>query len=206
MTTAAMNTREQSSRFGVRYIAVTGILAAAAFVLQLVEIPVPALMPPFIKFDLSDLPALLGAFSMGPLCGVLIELIKNLFHALFSGSFAVGELSNFMLGAVFTGTAGLIYRFRKDKKGAMIGALAGAAAMALFSLPSNYFIVYPVYYNFMPEETILAAYQAIVPSVGSIFESLVRFNLPFTFIKGIACVVITFLIYKPLSPILKGRN
>ena len=206
MTTAAMNTREQSSRFGVRYIAVTGILAAAAFVLQLVEIPVPALMPPFIKFDLSDLPALLGAFSMGPLCGVLIELIKNLFHALFSGSFAVGELSNFMLGAVFTGTAGLIYRFRKDKKGAMIGALAGAAAMALFSLPSNYFIVYPVYYNFMPEETILAAYQAIAPSVGSIFESLVRFNLPFTFIKGIACVVITFLIYKPLSPILKGRN
>ncbi|MBQ8306204.1 MAG: ECF transporter S component [Blautia sp.] len=196
------------SRRGVsaRTIAVIGVLSAAAFVLQLIEIPVPMLMPAFIKFDFSDLPALLGAFALGPVSGILIELIKNLLHTMASGSFAVGELSNFMLGAVFVGVAGLIYNRNRTKKGAVLGAVAGAAAMALFSVPSNYFIVYPVYYNFMPRETILAAYQAIVPGVKSIFQSLLVFNLPFTFVKGMIDVVITFLIYKQLSPILKGKQ
>ena len=196
------------SRRGVsaRTIAVIGVLSAAAFVLQLIEIPVPMLMPAFIKFDFSDLPALLGAFALGPISGILIELIKNLLHTMASGSFAVGELSNFMLGAVFVGVAGLIDSRNRTKKGAVRGAVAGAAAMALFSVPSNYFIVYPVYYNFMPRETILAAYQAIVPGVKSIFQSLLVFNLPFTFVKGMIDVVITFLIYKQLSPILKGKQ
>ena len=196
------------SRRGVsaRTIAVIGVLSAAAFVLQLIEIPVPMLMPAFIKFDFSDLPALLGAFALGPISGILIELIKNLLHTMASGSFAVGELSNFMLGAVFVGVAGLIYSRNRTKKGAVLGAVAGAAAMALFSVPSNYFIVYPVYYNFMPRETILAAYQAIVPGVKSILQSLLVFNLPFTFVKGMIDVVITFLIYKQLSPLLKGKQ
>ena len=208
MTDTTMKTRQTGtgSRFGVRYIAVTGILAAAAFVLQLVEIPVPMLMPPFIKFDFSDLPALIGAFSMGPLCGILIELIKNLLHTFVSGSFGVGELSNFMLGAVFTGVAGLIYRMKKNRKTAVIASIAGAVAMALISLPSNFFIVYPVYYNFMPQEVILAAYQAIVPSMKSILQCLICFNVPFTFVKGMLDVIITLLIYKPLSPIIKGKH
>ena len=76
--------------------------------------------------------------------------------------------------------------------------------MALFSLPSNLYVVYPVYYNFMPKETILAAYQTILPSVKSIFQSLLIFNLPFTFAKGMVDVLITFLIYKQLSPLLHG--
>ncbi len=193
-------------RVNVRYITVTGILAAIAFVLQTIEIPVPMLMPSFIKFDFSDLPALLGAFSLGPVCGILIELIKNLLHAGMSGSFAVGELSNFMLGAVFTGVAGLLYKRNKSKKGALIASFVGALAMAAFSLPSNYFVVYPVYYNFMPEEVILGMYQAIFPGVKSIFQSLLVFNLPFTFIKGMIDVVLTFLIYKHVSPLLKGTN
>ncbi len=197
---------QSTRRINVRYITVTGILAAIAFILQAFEIPIPMLMPSFIKLDFSDLPALLGAFSLGPVCGILIELIKNLLHATMSGSFAVGELSNFMLGAVFTGTAGLIYKFNRSKKGAVIASFIGALAMALFSLPSNYFIVYPVYYNFMPEDVILGMYQAILPDVKSIFQSLLIFNLPFTFIKGMIDVVLTFLIYKHVSPLLKGSK
>ena len=206
-TTAKTGLRQAAvPMFDVRYIAVTGILAAAAFVLQLLEFPVPMFMPPFIKFDFSDLPALVGAFAQGPVCGILIELVKNLLHTIVSGSFGIGELSNFMLGAVFAGVAGLIYKLKKDKAGAVIGSVAGALAMALFSLPSNYFVVYPVYYNFMPEQVILEAYQKIVPSMKSIFQSLVCFNLPFTFVKGMADVVITFLIYKHISPIIKGKR
>ena len=174
----SMRTRNKETN--VRFIAVTGVLSAAAFVLMLIEIPVPMLIPPFIKFDFSDLPALIGAFAMGPLCGILIEFIKNLLHTFVSGSFGVGELSNFMLGAVFVGIAGLIYGLNRTKKGAVTGSLVGALAMALFSLPSNYFIV------------------------KSIGESLLLFNVPFTFVKGMIDVAVTFLVYKKLSPILKG--
>ena len=201
-----MSRKKRSNDHAVRFAAVTGIFSAVSFVLMFLEFPIPFLVPPFIKFDFSDIPALIGAFSMGPLCGILIELIKNLLHVTTSGSFGIGELSNFLLGAVFTGTAGTVYHFHRTKKGAMMASLIGAAAMALFSLPSNYFIVYPVYYNFMPKETVLAAYQLILPSVDSIAKCLLIFNVPFTFCKGIIDALITFMIYKPLSPIIKGTR
>lgn len=190
----------------VRSIAVTGVLSGVAFVLQLIEFPVPMFVPPFIKFDFSDLPALVGSYALGPLYGIAIEFIKNLIHVMFSGSFGVGELSNFLLGAVFVGVAGIIYQRNKTKNGAFIASLAGAIAMAAVSLPSNYFVVYPVYYNFMPEETILKAYQLIMPSLKNIFECLLFINVPFTFVKGMIDVAITFMIYKHISPILKGKT
>ncbi len=201
------STSTAKSRSAVRAMAVSGILSALAFVLMMFDFPIPMLMPTFIKFDFSDFPALLGAFAFGPIYGVMIELIKNLLHVLLlSGTFGVGELSNFMLGAVFTGVAGFIYQRKKNKTGAILGSVAGALAMAVFSVPSNYFIVYPVYYNFMPAETILAAYQAIFPGVNSILQSLLVFNMPFTFVKGMMDVLVTFLLYKNISPLLHGRN
>ena len=203
MTTTAAST---GSRFTTRVIAVTAVLSALAFVLQLIEVPLPMIMPTFIKFDFSDLPAVVGAFAMGPVCGVLVELIKNLLHAAMSQSFGVGEISNFLLGAVFAAVAGSVYKLDRSKKGAIIGACAGAIAMAVMSVPFNYFIVYPVYYNFMPKETIIAAYQAIIPSMKSIMQCLLTFNMPFTFVKGMIDVMITFAIYKHISPLLKGKN
>ena len=195
------------SKDSVRVITVTGVLSAVAFLLQLIEIPLPMLMPTFIKFDFSDLPALIGSFALGPVCGIVIELIKNVLHALLAtGSFGVGELSNFVLGAVFVGVAGCIYRRSRSKKGALIASLTGAIVMAAISFPSNLFIVYPVYYQFMPEETILAAYQTILPGMKSVAQSLLVFNVPFTFVKGILDVAITFAVYKKISPILKGND
>lgn len=194
-----------SNRTRTRYIAVTAMLSGIAFVLQYIELPVP-IMPSFIKFDFSDLPALLGSFALGPVCGILIEFVKNLIHCLVSQSFGVGELSNFLLGAVFTGVAGLIYKHNKTKKGAIIGSIAGALAMAAVSFPSNLYVVYPVYYNFMPKDTIVKAYQLILPSVHSIEQSLLVFNVPFTFVKGIINVIITFILYPHVSPLLHGRS
>lgn len=197
---------KKKTRFTTRYIAVTAIFSSLAFVLQLIEVPLPMIMPTFIKFDLSDLPALVGAFSFGPMCGVLIELFKNLLHALLSShSFGVGELSNFMLGAIFVGVAGFYYQKHKTKKGAVIGSFLGAIAMAVISFPSNLFIVYPVYYNFMPKETIIQAYQAIFPAVDSIEKCLLIFNVPFTFVKGMIDVCITLFLYKKISPMIHGR-
>ena len=120
----------------------------------------------------------------------------------------VGELCNFMLGAVFSAVAGAVYKHHKSRKTAIIGAIAGAAAMAVFSVPSNYFITYPAYVQFyhMPLEAILGMYQAILPSADSLIKCLVIFNMPFTLVKGLLDAVLCMLIYKPLSPILHGRK
>lgn len=191
-------------RVNVWKMTMTAMLSAIAFILMFLDFSVP-IMPGFIKMDLSELPALIGTFAMGPVSGVIICLVKNLLHLFMSSTGGVGELSNFILGAAFVLPAGLIYKKWKGRKSAVIGALSGALLMALISIVSNYFIVYPVYYNFMPEETILNAYQAIFSGVDNILECLIIFNAPFTFVKGLFSVLITLVIYKPISPFLKGN-
>ena len=189
-----------------RNLTVAAMLSAVAFILMFIEFPVPMLIPSFVKMDFSDLPALLGAFALGPVYGVVISFMKNLLHIVVKGTSTacVGELCNFMLGAVFSAVAGFIYKHHKSRKTAILGAVAGAAAMAVFSVPSNYFITYPAYVEFyhMPLEAILGMYQAIRPSTNGLLECLMVFNMPFTFVKGMIDVALCFLIYKPLSPLL----
>ena len=187
----------------IRTIAVIGIMSAVAAVLQFLEFPIP-LMPSFIKFDFSDLPSLITAFAFGPIAGILVSLLKNVIHLLVTQSGGVGELANFIIAAFFTGTAGLIYKFNKSRKGALLASLCGSFTSAVAGIAANYFIIYPIYYKIaMPEEAILGMYQSILPSVDSILKSLLIFNLPFTFVKGLIISLICFLIYKKLSPILK---
>lgn len=198
-------------RVNVRKMTMTAMLSAVAFILMFLDFSVP-IMPAFIKMDLSELPALIGTFAMGPVSGVVICLIKNLLHLLMTDTGGVGELSNFLLGAVFVLPAGWIYKNHKGRKNAVIGAVLGALLMGIISIASNYFIVYPVYYNFMSKEAILAAYQALpeaipfLPRVDSMLEALVKYNAPFTFVKGLFSVIITVLIYKHISPFLKGNH
>ena len=79
--------------------------------------------------------------------------------------------------------------------------------MAVFSVFSNYFVVYPLYVKVlgMPEEAILGMYQAILPSVDNLFEAIAIFNLPFNFVKMLLVSVICFAIYKRISPIMKKQ-
>lgn len=205
MTKTTTNKPASGKTMDVRKITGIGMLSAIAFILMFLDFSVP-FMPSFIKMDLSELPALIGSFAYGPIAGVMICLIKNLLHLMKSGTNGVGELSNFLLGASFVLVAGLVYKWKKNRKSALVGSVAGALIMGIFSVFSNYFLVYPIYYNFMDKELILAAYQLIFPGVNNILECLIVFNMPFTFLKGILSVVITFLIYKRLSPILKGTH
>lgn len=193
-----------TKRPNIRYMTVTAMLSAVAFALMFFEFSIPFLVPSFIQMDFSELPALIGAFAMGPWYGVLICLIKNLIHLLITTTGGVGELSNFILGAAFVLPAGMIYQRKKTKKNAIIGSFLGAAFMAVLSVFSNYFIVYPAYTAFMPMDTILAMYQEILPGADTLLKCLVIFNMPFTFVKGLFSVVITLLIYKHISPIIKG--
>ena len=192
-------------------LAVSAMLTAVAAVLQFLEFSIP-LVPSFIKLDFSDLPALLGTFSLGPVYGVAIQLVKNLLHLLFGigSSAGVGELSNFILGAIFVFAAGMVYKRKKSRKSALTGSIIGAVAMALVSLVTNYFIVYPAYVVLfhMPLEEIISAYNKIlegianVPTSNALFNCLLVFNVPFTLAKGLLDTAVCFLIYKPLSPLL----
>lgn len=189
----------------VRALAVTAMLSAAATVLMALDFPIPFLIPPFVKMDFSELPALLAAFALGPASGAAVCLVKNLVNLAMSSTQGVGELCNFLLGAAFMIPAGLLYKKHNSLKGAMIASLAGAAVMAVISLPVNYFLTYPAYSQFLgfPTEAILDLYRAINPSVNTLFEALLWFNVPFTFVKGLCDVLLTFLVYKRLSPVIK---
>ncbi len=180
------------------------MLTAVAVILQYIEIGIPV-MPGFIKLDFSDLPELIGAFAYGPIGGVLIAFLKNLIHMAVSQSGFIGELSNFLLGASFALTAGVIYKLKKTKSMALTASLAGCFIMAAVSFPLNLCVIYPLYYSVMgfPKEAILGMYQLILPSVRSIPQALLIFNVPFTLVKGLICAVVTFFVYKPMRKILK---
>ncbi|MBR3836251.1 MAG: ECF transporter S component [Clostridia bacterium] len=190
----------------VRKLTVTAIMSALSLGLMMIDFSVP-IMPAFIKFDISELPALITSFAYGPGYGVLVCLLKNALHLPMSSTQFVGELSNFLMGAVFVLVAGLFYKIRHTRNFALIGSLVGNLAMAIACFVVNLFITYPIYMEILiPEEAILGMYKAILPSMDSIWKSILVFNVPFTFVKGLASVGITFLIYRKISPLLKGKN
>ncbi|MBE6579188.1 MAG: ECF transporter S component [Ruminococcaceae bacterium] len=190
-----------------RVIAATAMMGAASAVLMLLSFPMPFLIPGFIKMDFSELPALIASFALGPWWGVLVCLIKNLINVTMTTTGGVGELANFLLGAAFVLPAGYLYRFKKNRVGALLGSFAGAVASALLSFPINLFITYPFYAAAMiPMETIVGMYSALLPSVDTLEECLLIFNLPFTLLKGVIVTGLTFLVYKPLSVLIKGKG
>lgn len=196
--------REISS---ARKLTTVAIMSALATVLMYLEIPIP-IVPAFIKLDFSELPALLTSFALGPWYGVLVCLVKNLLHMPASTSAFIGELSNFLLGTLFVLPAGYIYQHNRSKKNALIGSLVGALCMTVLSFFTNNYIVYPFFAKaFMPMQAILSAYQAILPSVKTLPQAILIFNVPFTFVKGMLDVLLTFVLYKRISPlILQDRS
>lgn len=197
-----------SRRDRVRRLTATAILAAVSSVLMFFSFNVP-LMPSFIKLDFSELPALLAAYTIGPISGVAVCLVKNLVNLFFTTTGGVGELSNFLLGATFTLVAGALYHHSgkpHTRPYAVLWGVCGAVAMGGISMLTNYYITYPIYMNFMAEEVILGAYQTFLPWVDNLWTALAIFNLPFTCIKGLLSVLICFLIYKPLTPLIGGKR
>lgn len=198
-----MNQTKTAGRFQTRQMTAIAMLSAASYVMYLFGFHIP-LVPNFLTMDFSELPAVIASLSMGPVAGILVCAIKNIFHLLVSHTMWVGELSNFILGVAFCVPAGLIYGRRKTRQNAVAALICGALIMAIVSIPSNYFLIYPLYDKIaFPMTSIIAAYSAINPNVTSLLPALVMFNVPFTLVKAMVSVVMTLLIYKPISQIIK---
>lgn len=197
--------QKKSSIQNVRTLTMTAVLSAIAFVLAFFEFPVP-LSPSFARMDLSDLPALIGAFAYGPAAGILIELVKNALQLLTSSTGGIGELANFIMGSSFVAVAGLIYKFHKTKKTAMLACLIASVVMGIVAAIVNYFILLPVFEAFMPLDQLIASFGEFIPFIKTKLDVVLFNAFPFNLLKGIGISIVTMLLYKQLTPILKGRQ
>ena len=197
--------QKKSSIQNVRMLTMTAVLSAIAFALAFFEFPVP-LSPSFARMDLSDLPALIGAFAYGPAAGILIELVKNALQLLTSSTGGIGELANFIMGSSFVAVAGLIYKFHKTKKTAMLACLIARVVMGIVAAIVNYFILLPVFEAFMPLDQLIASFGEFIPFIKTKLDVVLFNAFPFNLLKGIGIGIVTMLLYKRLTPILKGRQ
>mgnify|MGYP004455758667 FL=1 len=188
-----------------RALTMTALLAALAYILAFLEFPIP-LSPSFARMDFSDFPALIGAFAFGPVCGILVELIKNTLQLFTTSTGGVGEFANFLMGGAYVAAAGLIYQKHKTKQTALIACVVGSIAMGITAAFANYFILLPLFENFLPLNELIAAFGSFMPFIHTKLD-IVLFNaLPFNLLKGLVIGFVTMLVYKRISPLLKGTH
>ena len=189
-----------------RKVAVCGMFAAIAAVLMVLEMPVP-FAPPFYGLDLSELPVLVGTFAFGPVAGVLIEFCKVVLKVLFkpSSTAFVGELANFVIGCSYLLPASAVYLLHKTRKNAVIAVITGTLCMTVFGTAFNAVYLLPKFAQMfgMPMEAIIAMGTKVNPSIRSVTGLVVMAVAPLNLLKGGLISLITMLIYKKISPILK---
>ena len=200
-----MNAYNETKRFNVRTVAMVAMLAAIAYVLAFLEFPVP-LSPSFARMDLSDFPALIGAFAYGPVAGLLIELVKNALQLLSTSTGGVGELANFVIGGVFVAAAGVIFQREKTRKNGWIACVLASVLMGIMAAVMNYFVLLPLFEQFMPVDQLIASFGEFIPFIQTKLDVVLFNALPFNLLKGLVISVVTMLAYGKLTPILKGRN
>ncbi len=192
-----------------RAIVTIGMLSAIAGILYCIDFSIP-ISPSFYKLDFSELPALIGGFAFGPVAGVLIEFLKVLIKLLLKSTTTafVGDLANFLVGCMLVLPATVIYQFHKSKKTALLGCIAGTVIMTVFGTIFNAVYLIPAFANLygMPLEAILGMGSAINPAVKDIWSFVLLMVAPLNLIKGTMISVITMLVYKKLSPILKHKK
>ncbi len=197
-----------NKRMKTRNMVSIAMLAAVAVVLMLFEFPLPFL-PPFYKIDASELPVIIGAFAMGPWAGVLIELIKILLNLLLDGTTTafVGEFANFLIGCSYVVPASIIYYRNKSKKNAVLGLVIGTATCAVVGCLLNAYLLLPAYSKafHMEIDALIAMGTAANKAIDSMFTFVLFATAPLNILKCGLVSLITMLIYKPISRILKGE-
>jgi len=181
------------------------VLGVLAFLIMFIEIPM-WFTPPFLKIDLSDIPALVGAFALGPIAGVAIEFLKNVLHMVLKGTstMGVGELANFIIGSVFVYTAGILYYKKRNFAAAVRGLILGTIVMTLVASVANYVFLIPFYAKlFGANVELYVSMGSQVNSLVTDFKTFILFGIvPFNLLKGIIVSILTIPVYKRLSKVL----
>lgn len=187
-----------------RYLTKVGILSAIAVILMFFEVPVP-MMPSFLKLDASELPGIIGAFALGPMAGVFIELIKNILHLGSSQTVGIGEMANFLVGASFVAPAGYFYQKNSSRKGAILALVVATFAMMVAASILNYFVLLPLYQSVLhfPLDQMIALGTVANPHIIDLSSFITMAIAPFNIIKGVIISVFTMMIYKKVFPILR---
>ena len=205
-TGGKMNRVNTKTMIKTRDMTKIGMLSVIGFILMYFQLPLSFVAPPFMKLDISDLPVLMGAFTMGPVFGIIIAALKNILALIFKGTMTagVGELSNFIISSTFAFVASYIYRNHRSYKGAIIALTAGVISMTILAMASNYFVVFPLYGKVMPMDAIIAMGSAITPKITGLFTMMIYSVLPFNLIKGFTTSAVMMLVYKKVSPLFKN--
>jgi riboflavin transporter FmnP len=194
----------------VQWLVKVAVLGALATVLMLVEFPLMFLAPNFYKLDLSEIPVVVGAFALGPMAGVAIEAIKVLLNFALEGTVTagVGEIANFLIGCSYVVPAAIFYAVRKSRKSAIIGMIAGTLSVVVVGAILNAYVLLPAYaYAYgAPIDAFIAMGSAINPAITDLTTFILFAVVPFNLFKGLMISAIVLVIYKRVSPLLKGRH
>ncbi len=192
-----------------RKIAMIGVFSAIATVLHIFDFPI-FFAPGFYKLDFSEIPALVGAFAFGPVAGVMIEFCKIVLKLLIKGTSTafVGDLANFVIGCSFILPASIMYMWRKTKKNAIVSCVVGTLCMTVFGSAFNAIYLLPAFSKLygMPLEVIIGMGTEVNAAITDITTLVLFAVVPMNLLKGASVSLVTMLIYKRLSPILKAGN
>lgn len=176
----------------LRVMILVAILGSISTVLMQFNFPLPAL-PGFLKIDFSEIPAVLAVMTLGPVAGILVELLKNVLHWFLSGSptgVPVGEVANFVTGILFIMPIYFIFNKFRNSRGLTVGLFSGTVSMAVGMSLLNYLVFLPAYTYFLnaPPVTGDGLYTMIVLGI-----------LPFNLIKGAILMAISLLLFKSMQ-------
>lgn len=192
-----------------RRVAIVGVFSAISAVLMLFEVALP-FAPSFYELDFSEIPVMICAFSLGPVAGVTAELCKVLLKLVLKGTSTafVGDFANFVVGCTLVLPASILYYMKKTKKMAIAGLAVGTVVMTIFGSAFNGFYLLPKFSQLfgMPMDAIIGMGTAINPKIKSVWTLVCFAVAPFNILKGAAVSVVTVLLYKHISPILKNKN
>lgn len=193
--------------FSVNTIAKVAIFIAVAFIVSIFEISLP-LSPPFYKIDFSSAVVLLGSYTIGPLAGIIIAVLKTVLKMITFGSQSafVGEYVDIIITILYVFPASVIYRNHNNNKNAILGMSVGVFFMTLCGCILNYYLLIPIYAKLTG-----IAVESIVETTGNALvtnlKSLVIFvTLPFNILKGTVCSVIGYLCLLPITKLKKKHN
>lgn len=196
-----------ASKTNVRKMVMIAMLGAISMILMWFEIPL-WFAPPFYKIDLSEVPVMIGAFALGPVSGILIELIKVVLKVITKGTTTafVGDAANFVIGCALIVPAALIYDRQKSKKSAVIGMAVGTAVLTAVGCLVNAYVLLPLYGKAfgMPMDALIGMGSAVNPAIRGLGTFVILAVAPFNLLKGLLVSVVTLLLYKHVSPVLKN--